>query len=67
MTEPGIFAPGAKVSRDTNTGTNDGRFLRLVVLALILIAIGVMIGRIFRSIAKHSYHRPVVEVNLNLA
>jgi hypothetical protein len=48
-------------------GPNDRHVMRLVVLALLLIAIGVVIGRVFRSVAKSAYRQEPCEVNLNLA
>lgn len=48
-------------------GPKDQQVLRLLVLALLLIAIGVLIGRVFRSVARSSYRQEPFEVNLNLA
>jgi len=45
----------------------DRQFLQLLILALILIAVGVVIGRIFRGVAAHSYRPEPFEVNFNLA
>jgi hypothetical protein len=48
-------------------GPRDRQVLQLLVLALLLIAVGVVIGRLFRSVAKGTYHPERLEVNLNLA
>jgi hypothetical protein len=47
--------------------SRDRQFVQLILLALVLIAVGVVIGRIFRSVAKHSYRPEPFEVNFNLA
>ena len=54
-------------SERAKPGPRDRQLLQILVLALILIAVGVVIGRIFRSVAKRSYRPESIEVNLNLA
>jgi len=57
---------GTRRARATS-GPRDRELLQLLVLALILIAVGVVVGRIFRSVAKRSYRPQPFEVNFNLA
>ncbi len=54
------------VSRAT-PGPRDRQVLQLLVLALILIAVGVVIGKVIRGVARRAYHPESFEVNLNLA
>ena len=51
----------------TKPGPRDRQILQLLVLSLLLIAVGVVIGKVFKSVAKRAYRSEAIELNLNLA
>lgn len=67
MRENGSAAPVGGVSTGTKPGPRDRQVLQLLVLALLLIAVGVVIGKVFKSVARRAYRPESLEINLNVA
>ncbi|MEY4700507.1 MAG: hypothetical protein RL326_694 [Pseudomonadota bacterium] len=67
MTDRDDSALTTGTSPRVTPGPRDRQVLQLLVLALLLIAVGVVIGRLFRSVTKGAYRPERFEVNLNLA
>ena len=42
-------------------------FVRILVAALLLISLGVVIGKVFRAVSVRAYRPEVFELNLNVA
>ena len=67
MRAPSDSAPEGDSKPRTRPGPRDRQVLQLLVLALLLIAVGVVIGKVFKSVVTRAYRPQSLEVNLNLA